>query len=100
MDKDVNLIQQTFTFDDVGNQIATETKISIPVEVESISRDEFFRAGEQKLNPEMKILTAAVNYNNEEIVEIDSVRYGIYRKYRDPEKDIIELYLKKEVGNG
>ncbi len=101
MNNDAYLISRTFTQDAVGNQIATETRTLIPVEVRSITRDEFYRAGEQKLNPEMLVTTAAENYNGEELVEIDSVRYSIYRKYRDAEKsDDIELYLRKEVGNG
>lgn len=101
MNNDAYLISRTFTIDEVGNQTATETKTLIPVEVRSISREEFYRAGEQKLNPEKLVTTAAENYNGEELIEIDSVRYSIYRKYQDPMKsDDIELYLRKEVGNG
>lgn len=100
MNNDAYLISRTFTVDAYGNQTATEKQTLIPVEVRSISRDEFYRAGEQKLNPEMVLITAAENYNNEEIVTVDSVRYTIYRKYRDANSDDIELYLRKEVGNG
>lgn len=99
MDKDVNLINRGFTNDALGNQIATETKTEIPVEVLSITRDEFYRAGEQKINPEMVLKTAADNYAGQELVEVDSVRYTVYRKYRDTDSDDIELYLRKEVGN-
>ena len=100
MNNDANLITRTFTFDEVGNQVATETKNPIPIEVKSITRDEFYRAGEQKLNPEMMVTTAAINYQGEELIEIDGVVYAIYRKYRDANSDDIELYLRKEVGNG
>ena len=98
MDADAYLISRTFTSDAVGNQIATETKRLIPVEILSLTRAEFFNAGEQKLNPEMEVRTATINYNNEEIIEIDSVKYAIYRKYEPPTTDMIELYLRKEVG--
>jgi len=100
MNNDAYLVSRTFTEDEVGNQIATTTKTLIPVEVRSITRDEFYRAGEQKLNPEMVVTTAAENYSGQELIEIDSVTYAIYRKYRDPNSDDIELYLRKEVGNG
>ena len=100
MNNDANLIKRTFAFDEVGNQTATETKSPIPIEIRSITRDEFFKAGEQKLNPEMMVTTAAINYQGEELIEIDSVVYTIYRKYRDANSDDIELYLRKEVGNG
>ena len=100
MNNDAYLISRTFTVDEVGNQVATETETLIPVEVKSISRDEFYRAGEQKLNPEMVVTTAADNYSNQELIKIDSVRYAIYRKYRDQNSDDIELYLRKEVGDG
>lgn len=99
MDKDVNLITRTFSIDSLGNQTATEIKNPIPVTVLSITRDEFYRAGEQKLNPEMVLKTAADNYSGQELVEVDSVVYTIYRKYRDADSDDIELYLRKEVGN-
>lgn len=98
MNNDANLITRTYTFDDYGNQIPTETKTPIPIEVHSISRNEFYKAGEQKLNPEMMVTTAAINYNGEEIIEIDNITYAIYRKYRDANSDDIELYLRKEVG--
>lgn len=100
MSKDAYLIARTFAFDSYGNQTATETKTLIPIDDKSITRDEFYRAGEQKLNPEMMVTTAAVNYSNEELIEIDGVKYAIYRKYSDDKTDDIELYLRKEVGNG
>ena len=99
MNNDANLITRSFDFDDYGNQVATETKNPIPIEVHSISRNEFYRAGEQKLNPDMMVTTAAINYSGEELIEIDSVYYTIYRSYRDENTDDIELYLRKEVGN-
>lgn len=98
MDKDANLIKRVFASDSVGNQIATETKVPIPVETSSITRAEFFNAGELKLNPEMVVTTAAINYEGEEVIEIDSIRYAIYRTYRDKDSDEIELYLRKEAG--
>lgn len=98
MYNDANLLQRTFAADSCGNQIATETKVPIPIEIHSITRDEFYRAGEQKLNPELMVTTAAINYSGEEAIEIDSVTYAIYRQYRDPNSDDIELYLRKEVG--
>ena len=98
MNNDAYLISRTFTFDDYGNQIPTETKTLIPIEVHSISRNEFYKAGEQKLNPELMVTTAAINYNGEEVIEINSVTYAIYRKYWDEFSDEVELYLRKEVG--
>ena len=99
MNADANLISRSFATDSNGVQTATETKNPIPVEIHSLTRDEFFRAGEQKLNAEMMVTTAAINYSNQELIEIDSVKYAIYRKYRDSNSDDIELYLRKEVGS-
>lgn len=100
MNSDAYLLQHTFASDAIGNQIPTTKKVSIPIEIKSITRDEFYKAGEQKLNPEMMVTTAAINYSGEELIEIDSVVYAIYRKYRDSNSDEIELYLRKEAGNG
>lgn len=100
MNNDAYLLQHTFAPDTIGNQIPTTKKVSIPIEIKSITRDEFYKAGEQKLNPEMMVTTAAINYSGEEFIEIDGITYAIYRKYRDSNSDEIELYLRKEVGHG
>lgn len=100
MYNDAYLITRTYTTDAYGNQTYTETETLIPIEIHSITRDEFYRAGEQKLNPEMMVTTAAVNYSNQEVIKIDSVKYAIYRQYKSDRSDDIELYLRKETGNG
>ncbi len=99
MDKEAILISQTFVKDKMGQPIPQEIRSSpILVSDGSITRAEFDVAGRQSLNPEMVIKTQACNYNGEEIVEVDGIRYGVYRTYRPPYSDEVELYLERKTG--
>ena len=93
----VKLISETFTFDDIGNQLATESENSVFATIESISQSEFFSAGQSGFKPDYKVVIWGFEHTNEGIVELDSVRYSVYRTFlRKDEK--IELYLSKKVG--
>jgi hypothetical protein len=98
------LIHVTHGTDEINQTIDDETKIKIPVEINSIGRSEWSAAGQQGLNPSMMLVTAAINYQNEETVEIydknldKNIRYAIYRTYKRPDDGKIELYIKKEAG--
>ncbi len=99
MDKEAVLISQTFVKDKMGQPIPQEIRSSpILVSDGSITRAEFDVAGRRSLNPEMVIKTQACNYNGEEIVEVDGTRYGVYRTYRPPYSDEVELYLERKTG--
>ena len=93
----IALISETFDFDEIGNQVASETKKSVFGSVESVSQNEFFSAGQSGFRADRKVTIWGFEYANETIAEIDSVRYSVYRTFlRNDEK--IELYLTKKVG--
>ena len=98
MDKEAILISQTFVKDKMGQPIPQDLRTPILATDGSITRAEFDVAGRQSLNPEMVIKTQACNYNGEEIVEVDGTRYGVYRTYRPPYSDEVELYLERKTG--
>lgn len=94
---DINLISRTFTKDEIGQQIETETSRSVVAELKSINRSEWVAAHQVGYNPVVTAIISAFDYNNEEIVEIDSERYVVYRTYSRKD-DYIELMLRKKVG--
>lgn len=99
MEGDMYLISESFEPDEIGQLVPTEKKSEpIPCRIEYISQKEFFQAGQNGLKAELKIVTQACNYNNEEIVEYEGNRYGIYRPYRRNDSDEIELYCERKGG--
>ncbi|MFL1695446.1 phage head closure protein [Weissella kandleri] len=64
----------------------------------SISRAEFAAAGEKGLRPSLSFQINAVDYQNEDVVIVDDVRFHIYRVNKTGEK--VTLYLEKAVGDG
>jgi SPP1 family predicted phage head-tail adaptor len=94
---DINLISRTFTSDTIGQQVATETIKTVVAELKSINRSEWVAAHQVGYNPVVTAIISAFDYNNEEIVEIDSERYVVYRTYSRKD-DYIELMLRKKVG--
>lgn len=66
----------------------------------SVSRSERLEAGQDGLTPEALFVTAASNYRGEQQAEWEGERYHIYRTYRRPETQEIELYLGRRTGVG
>ena len=94
---DINLISRTFTKDKIGQQIETETSRSVVAELKSINRSEWVAARQNNYNPVVIASICEFDYNGEEIVEIDSERYVVYRTHPGKD-DYIELSLRKKVG--
>ena len=97
MDVIAYLIGYTVTLNDYKQEVKTETLSPIFAIKESISRAEFYNGGKAGLQPEFRLTTAIIDYNGELEVELDGVRYGIYRTY-NVSQDYIELYCEKKGG--
>ena len=97
MDVIAYLIGYTVTLNDYKQEIKTETRAQIFAKKESVSRAEFYNGGKSGLQPEFRLTTAIIDYNGELEVELDGVRYGIYRTY-NVSQDYIELYCEKKGG--
>ncbi|MGJ1042741.1 hypothetical protein ACR77V_12955 [Staphylococcus epidermidis] len=93
----IKLISRTFTPDAIGQQIPTEIIRFVFAELKSINRSEWVAAHQVGYNPVVTAVVSAFDYNNEEIVEIDSERYVVYRTHPGKD-DYIELSLRKKVG--
>lgn len=65
-------------------------------QVGSITRQEFFEAGRNGLNPQFIFYVFAGDYNNEMRLSFEGKDYGIYRTFLDG--DYIELYAERKGG--
>lgn len=99
MDGTAKLIKESgYTKDAIGQRIPSETTREIFCEEKSVGQQEYYNAGQYGLTAELVLVTPAVNYEGERIIDYEGKRYGIYRTYRNPKSDDIELYLAKKGG--
>lgn len=79
----ITLVSQTTTIDTEGDQVITESTKDVFCAVASIGMKEFYEAHAVGLKPEIKFKIADyLDYNNEQIVIFNSVRYRVLRTYR------------------
>lgn len=77
---------------------------SAPVErtvycqVDSITRAEFFSAGQNGLKPEYRFTMFFGDYNGEKTVIYNGAAYTVYRTFH-ARTDELELYVERRTGN-
>ena len=115
----MTLIAKVRTVDSYGRQQATETRRDVLCEVESVSRAEFFAAGQNGLTPDYRFRVFGAEWGGERECEYNGTRYSIYRTYqpsdhvrnnyeitpagsitraRSSVSDYVELYAARKVG--
>lgn len=77
--------------------VAQEVTRTLFCSVSSISMAEMYEAGNAGLKPEYRITIFEPDYDGEQIVELDGVRYAIYRTWRGA-NDTLELYVERKAG--
>lgn len=102
MDELIYLVQQSYSSDEIGQQVPQETLVPVWARLQSLNRNEWMQAGEKGLQAEYVAITAYVNYSGENIVQLgtdeNAKRYSVYRVFHEYDTDEIELYLEKKVG--
>lgn len=98
MDDVLQLIKSTYEKNKYGVNVAVEEKREIFCKCDSINRSEFFEAGRNGLNPSYRFTVAAVDYDDEILIEYNSKRYAVYRTYNIPGTDYMELYVERQGG--
>ena len=94
----IRLISVTYSNDAYGILRATESEPrEVMCQVDSVTRNEFFEAGRNGLNPEYVFRVFFGDYDGERIVEYKGKRYGIYRTYHG-RNDMMELYAERKGG--
>lgn len=97
MDAVLTLIKETPYKDSNGVQRVTRTSRNVFCEKKSITRNEFFSAGRNGLNPEMMFTVFHADYDGERKCEFEGKKLAIYRTYGG-DGDYIELYAQREGG--
>lgn len=97
MDAVITLISETYTKNAEGVDIPTESSTDVFCKVQSVSRSDFYRAGEMGIALSYVFITNPVNYNGEKIVSYNGNRYGVTRTYQ-PSLDRLEIYAGYKAG--
>lgn len=98
MDDVIKLISQEYIKNKYGVPEPNPTYKEIFCQINSISRQEFFDAGRNGLNPAFEVTILAAEYNGESVLEYNGKTYSIYRTYHVPETDYMELYVERKGG--
>lgn len=96
-DNELTLIHHTYTKDEIGNQIAEEHRTVILCGVKSVHNNEFYKAAQIGLKPNIVFIVHAYEYSGQTAVTFEGKRYEIIRTYQ---KDIeeMELVAQEKVG--
>ena len=98
MDSVLTLISMTWQQDAFGVPRQTPTARQIFCKVDSVTRAEFFDGGRNGLNPEYQFTVFSGDYAGETVCDYEGMQYGIYRTYRVPGTDYMELYAERKGG--
>ena len=91
------LISETFTQDDIGQEIPTTQELMRWCAELPITSNERSNAGLDGIKSELSLMVESEGYDNEVLVKYNNAKYAIYRTY--PRSDgVTELYLAKKAG--
>lgn len=93
----IKLIALTTSYDSIRQPVYTESEREVYAQMRSITRAEWFEAGRNGLKPDIAFAMMSFDYNGEEILEWDGIRYGVYRTFYG-RNDIVELYCERQGG--
>lgn len=83
--------------DDFGVWRETATSRTVFAKLSSVTRNEFFQAGQMGLAPEYVFSVFSAEYQGEKTLVYNGNRYGIYRTYLTSD-DYVELYAERKAG--
>lgn len=92
----IQLLTETYTLDEYGNELATTTTKEVFAEVKSITQSEFFKAGETGHRPAFRLDVFQGDYANEKLCTYKGAEYFIYRAFL--RGDTYELYAEERGG--
>lgn len=75
-----------------------EIRRKVWCKVESASGREFARMGQNSIRPQRRVTLWAYEYDEQDTVELDGKKYGVYRTFQ-PNPEEIELYLERKAGD-
>lgn len=100
-DSKIKLISITYTEDEIGNQIPSETSTEVWAEITGIRSSEFYNAAVAGLKPEITFIVWANEYADQTKIEYNGKKYELIRIYINPAKsEMLELICQKVIGSG
>ena len=98
MNELLKLIAQTIDTDEAGDEVIAETSREVFARLGSVGQKEFYQGQAVGLKPELKfVLADYLDYQNEEEVEYDGIRYRVLRTFRSGKE--LEIVVHREVNN-
>lgn len=95
----IYLIGKTISEDDIGNQVAMYgTPQKCYAKKQSVRQNEFYNAVEIGLNPSCEFVIKRLNYNGEEELTWNDIRYQVIRTIDPKNKFDIVLVCSKKIG--
>lgn len=92
----ISLITVTRTQNAIGEWVPSEKSTQVYAGVDSITRNEWYEAGQLGLKPSYRFTIHMGDYGGQELLEYNGERYGVYRTYNT--YDRIELYAERKAG--
>lgn len=93
----IGLVSKDYSQNDIGKYTSVNTIKRVYCNVSSVSRAEWYEAGQQGLKPEYRITMFAYDYDGQEEVVFNGVHYSVYRTFLAA-NDEIELYVEAQGG--
>lgn len=82
--------------DSIGQPVEEETYTEPIADEGPVTQSEFTAAGQRGFEPEGKYTVWSSEYHGEKLIEVNGVRYTIYRTY--PVNGRVELYAGYRIG--
>lgn len=96
--KKISLIPQTFTEGPRKQRIPKDGKPrGVFANIDSIGQSEFFQASASEFTPAGKATMWQFEYHGETVMELEGERYAIYRTYKVPGTNKVEIYFAKQL---
>jgi SPP1 family predicted phage head-tail adaptor len=84
----IKLISISYSENDIGDTIETQTKREVLAEKKSIKQSEFYQAQATGLRPELTFVVWSAEYDYESKLEYSGKQYTIIRTYETDGKNI------------
>lgn len=97
IDSVITLVKKTYGRNAAGALTVTETNREVFCSVDSVRRNDFFEAAQMGMDLQFVFKTNPINYDGEDTLIYEGIRYGINRTYF-ASQDVIELYAGLVVG--
>lgn len=94
----IDLINITYTEDEIGQEIEVKTTSTIFCNIKSISQSEFYQAAQAGLRPSITFIVHLFEYEGQKKVKYNGLEYNVIRTYATGLEEI-ELICERVGSN-